>query len=78
MLRFKVDVMVMLKAKGLSANRLRLEKVFGCATMQKMRHRKIISMNEFDRLCELLGVQPGELIEWVENVEEPGEVRGGE
>lgn len=71
MIRFKVDVMVMLKEKGLSANRLRLEKVFGGATMQKMRHRKIVSMNEFDRLCGLLGVQPGELIEYVEDIDDP-------
>ena len=76
MIRFKVDVMIMLKQKGLSANRLRLEKVFGSATMQKMRHRKIVSMNEFDRLCGLLGIQPGDLIEWVEEL--PGDEKRDE
>ena len=69
MLRFKVDVLAMLKEKGLSANRLRVGKVFGGATLQKMRHRQIVSMNEFNRLCGLLGVQPGELIEYVEEVD---------
>ena len=69
MLRFKVDVLVILKEKGISANRLRLEKVFGGATIQKIRHRQIVSMNEFDRLCGLLKCQPGDLIEYVDDGE---------
>ena len=76
MLRFKVDPMVMLKAKGLNSHRLRVEKIFGEATMTKMRHRRIVSMNEFERLCGLLGVQPGDLIEYVEEI--PGEGDPGE
>ena len=73
MLRFKVDPLVMLKEKGLSSTKLRKQAIFGSATMQKMRHRRICSMNEFDRLCGLLGVQPGDLIEYVEEVPEDGE-----
>lgn len=65
MLRFKVDPMILLKDKGFSSHKLRVEKVFGEATMTKMRHRCIVSMNEFERLCSLLDAQPGELIEYV-------------
>lgn len=72
MLRFKVDPLVMLKEKGLNSNRLRKDAIFGGATIQKLRHRKICSMNEFERLCGLLGVQPGDLIEYVEEVPEEG------
>ena len=71
MLRFKVDPLVMLKEKGLNSNRLRKDAIFGGATIQKLRHRKICSMNEFERLCKLLNLQPGDLLEYVEDV--PGE-----
>ena len=70
MLRFKVDVMGLFKQKGISANKLRSEKVFGSATLQKMRHKQIVSMNEFERVCDLLNAQPGDLIEYVRQPED--------
>ena len=76
MLRFKVDPLVMLKGQGISANKLRKDATFGGATIQKLRHRRICSMNEFERLCGLLGVQPGDLIEYVEEVAEAGDPNG--
>ena len=69
MLRFKVEIMEMLKDAGYSSQRLRREKIFGGATMQKMRHRKIVSMNELARICALLDAQPGDLIEYVSDEE---------
>lgn len=71
MLRFKVDVLPMLKAAGYPSTRLRSEAIFGGATINKMRHGQIVSMNELARLCKMLGRQPGELIEYVK--EGPGE-----
>ena len=65
MLQFKVDVLPMLKAIGYPSTRLRSEAIFGGATINKMRHRQIISMNELARLCALLDCQPGDLIEYV-------------
>lgn len=65
MLRFKVEPLVLLKAKGISATKLRKDATFGGATIQKIRHKRICSMNELNRLCGLLDVQPGELIEYV-------------
>ena len=67
MLRFKKDVMKALREKGYTANRMRNEKLFGGATLGKMRHRQIVSMNELNRVCRLLEEQPGELIEYVED-----------
>ena len=73
MLRFKVDVMPLLKAAGYNSIRLRGQRLFGEATMMKIRNRKITSMNELARICDLLKCQPGDLIEYVpdEQVDEP-------
>ena len=65
MFRFKVDVMAMLKAAGYSSTRLRREGILGEATMTKIRHREIVSMNELHRICKILECQPGDLIEFV-------------
>ena len=73
MLRFKVDVLPLLKAAGYSSTRLRSEAIFGGATLNKMRHRQITSMNELNRICKLLDRQPGELIEYIPDEEAPGE-----
>lgn len=70
MLRWKVDILDALREKGYIPHRLRLEKLFGEATIQKMRHGQLVSWAEFNRLCGLLDVQPGELLEYVEDVKE--------
>lgn len=66
MLRFKVNPMQLLKDAGFSSTKLRNEKVFGSATMQKMRNREMVSAHELDVLCGLLHAQPGDLIEWTQ------------
>ena len=68
MLRWKIDVLSALREKGLNSSTLRKEKLYGEATIQKMRHQQLISWAEFDRLCRLLNVQPGDLLEYVEEV----------
>lgn len=65
MLRFKAEVLPMFKAIGYPSTRLRSEGIFGGATIGKMRHGQIVSMNELARICKMLNRQPGELIEYV-------------
>lgn len=65
MLKFAVDVLPILKARGITAADLREITKFGNATIQKLRHRDICSMHELDVLCGLLSMQPGELIQYV-------------
>ena len=74
MLRWKVDIMDALREKGYIPHRMRVEKLFGEATIQKMRHGRLVSWMEFNRLCGLLGVQPGDLLEYVEDVGKGGDV----
>ena len=72
MLRFKVNVMPLLKEAGYSSTRLRAmgKDGFGEYTMSKFRNMRICSMNELARLCEFLDCQPGELIEYVKETSE--------
>ena len=68
MLRWRVNVLEELRAKGYIPHKMRIEKLFGEATIQKMRHQRLVSWAEFDHLCKILGMQPGDLIEYIEEV----------
>lgn len=70
MLVWKVDIMSTLREKGYIPHRMRVEKLFGEATIQKMRHGKLVSWAEFDRLCKILNMQPGDLLKYTEDVQE--------
>lgn len=67
-LKYKVDVLAALKEAGYSTYKLRKEKIFGEATIQKMRAGDPVSLANVETLCKLLGCQPGDLLEYV-----PGE-----
>lgn len=73
MLKWKVDLLVALKEKGYHPYKMRQERLFGEATIQKMRRGGLVSWAEFDRLCRVLEVQPGDLLEYVEEAGGPNE-----
>lgn len=62
-IRYKLDVLGALKAKGYSTHRLRQEKLLGEGTLQKLREGLPVNASSLDKLCSLLGCQPGDLIE---------------
>lgn len=64
MLIYKIDVLNTLKEKGYNTSRLRNEKIIGEGTIQSIRKKKMITMKSLDKICDLLNMQPGELIEW--------------
>lgn len=64
-LKYKVDVLAALKEAGYSTYKLRKEKIFGEATIQKMRAGDPVSLANVETLCKLLGCQPGDLLEYV-------------
>lgn len=64
MLLYKIDVLDTLKEKGYNTSRLRNEKIIGEGTIQSIRKKKMITMKSLDKICDLLNMQPGELIEW--------------
>lgn len=60
---YKIDVLAALKAKGYSTYRLRKEKIFGEAIVQKFRNCDGVGWDTLETLCNLLNCQPSDIIE---------------
>lgn len=66
-LQYKVDILPALRSAGYNTNRLRQEKLLSESTIQKLRTGEGVSWDNLGRLCRLLGCQPGDILEYVEN-----------
>lgn len=64
MLTYKINVLQSLKDKGYTTYRILNDKIFGQATVQSFRTGKVVSANNLDKLCALLDMQPGDIIEF--------------
>ena len=62
---YKIDILQALKDRGYNTNRLRKEKLLAEGTIQKFREKKPINWANIAQLCELLGCQPGDFLEYV-------------
>ena len=73
-MRYKVDVIAVLKEAGYNTNRIRKEKIMGEAMLQKIRSGQMVSWATLETICSLLECQPGDLIEFVkeDGVQERG------
>ena len=61
---YKVDVLAKLKEKGYTTYRIRKDRVFGEATVQKIRIGEPVSWENIETLCKLLDCQPGDLLKY--------------
>lgn len=61
---YKIDVLDMLKKEGYTQTTLRKEKLIGQDAIQKMRKGEMIWINVLTTVCELLDMQPGDIIEY--------------
>lgn len=66
---YKMDVLSALKDAGYSSYRIRKEKLFGEATLQKIRNNELISWDNIYTICQLLKCQPGDIVKYVEESE---------
>ena len=66
-IRYKVNVLEKLKAAGYSQTRIRNEKLLGMSVVSKIRAGGLPSWHELDVICRLLKIQPGDIIEYVED-----------
>ena len=64
-IRYKVDIMAVLKEKGYSSTKIREDKLIGQSYLQQLRHGELVSWKTLDTICSLLDCQPGDLIEFV-------------
>ena len=69
MLRYKIDILEELKAKGYSSYKLRKEKIMGEAQIQKIRENELVSKESLNTICKLLNCQPGDILEYIEETE---------
>lgn len=63
-LKFKVDILTMLKNKGYTTYKIRQEKILSESTVQKLRAGQGVSWDNIETLCRILDCQPGDLIEY--------------
>ena len=64
-MRYKVDLLAVLKEAGYNTNRIRKDKIMGEAMLQKIRTGQMVSWAVLETICDLLNCQPGDLIEFI-------------
>ena len=64
MLEYKIDVIASLKSKGYNSTRILHEGLISQSAMQKLRKNEMIGIKTIERLCELLNMQPGNIIKY--------------
>ena len=67
MLTYKIDVIETLKESGYNSTRILRENVISQSAMQKLRKGDMVGIKTLDQLCEILDMQPGNIIKHVEN-----------
>lgn len=67
MLIYKIDIITALKNKGYNTTKILKENILPQSTMQKFRTGEMISPKSLDTICKLLKMQPGDIIEYIDN-----------
>lgn len=67
MLTYKIDVIETLKESGYNSTRILRENIISQSAMQKLRRGEMVGIKTLDQLCELLDMQPGNIIRYTEN-----------
>ncbi len=68
MIVYKINVLQELKHKGYSTYVLRRDRIMGEAQIQKIRQGELASKETLNTICRLLQIQPGDLLEYVEEI----------
>lgn len=64
MIVYKINLQKALEDAGYTTYRIRKEKVMSQTTLKKLRDGQPIGINTLDKVCEILGKQPGDIIEY--------------
>jgi len=72
-IRTKFGILEVLSNAGYTTYQLRKNKVFGESVLQKFRTGGIPSKEELNRLCYLLEMQPGDILEYVPDDQPPAD-----
>ena len=66
---YKTDVLKALQESGYSTYRLRKERLLSESTIHKLRYGIGVSWDNIETICRLLGCQPGDILEYVDEPE---------
>lgn len=65
MIKYKIDILAALKAKGYSTYKIRKLKIFTEGQLQQVRTDKLLTQDALNKLCQLLNCQPGDILEYI-------------
>lgn len=65
MIVYKIDVIAELKKNGYSTYKIRKNNIFFEATLTKIRRGEIVNAATIDKLCNILHMQPGDILAYV-------------
>lgn len=60
---YKFDVLEALKNKGYTTYKLRKENILSQSTIQCLRDAQPVSFDSLEKICKILGIQPGDILE---------------
>ena len=63
-LKYKINVLDVLKEKGVSSYTLRKEKLLSESTIQKLRNGEGVSWDNLETLCKLLDCNIGDILDY--------------
>ena len=72
---YKIDILKALKDKGYNTNRIRIENILSQATIHSIRHKNNISLDSLSAICKLLELQPGDILEYVEDTDTKADIQ---
>lgn len=64
-IQYKIDVITALKEAGFNTYKIRKDKLIGESMLQKIRSGQMVSWATLETICNLLSLQPGDIIEFV-------------
>lgn len=67
--KYKVDILAVLKDKGFTTYKLRQEKLLAENTIQQLRKGDLVSWANISRICSMLDCQPGDILEYEQEAE---------
>ncbi len=65
MIKYKKDIILALKNIGYSTYKIRKEKIFTEGQLQQIRDNKLLTQEALNKVCALLNVQPGDILEFI-------------
>ena len=72
MIRYKIDILMSMRERGITTRRLALDRIIDNKTQAKIRQGNTdISLRVLDNICSLLHCQPSDIIEWVPSPTNP-------